>query len=152
MQLKGRLGSVGVLLALVLLGVQYFATPSNREDAGAAPSARAANGWDYLRDAHERKRSKVWMEVSARVVKTLADDNEGSRHQRFLVSGDNGPRVLVAHNIDLAERVPVREGDVVQIRGRYEWNEKGGVLHWTHHDPRGNIQGGWIVHEGTKYH
>ena len=35
------------------------------------------------------------------------DDNEGSRHQKFLVKIDNYPNitVLIAHNIDLAPRI-----------------------------------------------
>jgi hypothetical protein len=55
------------------------------------------------------------------------------------------------HNIDLAARVPVAEADRVDFRGRYERNEKGGVVHWTHHDPRGQHSGGWIRHQGELY-
>ena len=41
------------------------------------------------------------------VIKVLKDDNEGSRHQKFLVKIDNYPNitVLIAHNIDLAPRI-----------------------------------------------
>jgi hypothetical protein len=91
------------------------------------------------------------MTVSVRVVKTLPDDNEGSRHQRFLVKGRDGKTVLVAHNIDLAKAVPLQRNDALEIRGRYEWNEKGGVLHWTHSDPSGRREGGWIRHRDIQY-
>ncbi len=91
------------------------------------------------------------MTVSVRVVKILSDDNVGSRHQRFLVEGNDGNTVLIAHNIDLAESVPIERLDLLEIRGRYEWNDKGGVLHWTHRDPAGRHGGGWIRHRGTKY-
>lgn len=91
------------------------------------------------------------MTVLVRVIKTLPDDNDGSRHQRFLVEGRDGNTVLVAHNIDLAEKVPLQSNDALEIRGRYEWNEKGGVLHWTHGDPSGRKQGGWIRHRGKEY-
>jgi hypothetical protein len=58
---------------------------------------------------------------------------------------------MVAHNIDLARRIPARAGDTLSLRGRYEWNERGGVIHWTHHDPQGREQGGWIRSDGILY-
>lgn len=105
-----------------------------------------------LVDAVREQRSKVWIkELPFKVVKLLKDDNKGSRHQRFLVTADSLPTLLVAHNIDLAERVPLAAGDIVLVKGRYEWNNKGGVLHWTHHDPKNNIQGGWLRFKGKLY-
>ncbi len=74
----------------------------------------------------------------------LTDDNDGSRHQRFVVQIKNRNTLLIAHNIDLAERVPVGIGDRIRFRGLYEWNELGGLVHWTHHDPHGIEDGGWI--------
>ena len=91
-------------------------------------------------------------DITFKVVKRLPDDTYGSRHQRFLVvHNELEESVLISHNIDLAEPVPLMEGDLVRLSGRYEWNEKGGVIHWTHHDPRGNQRGGWIEHEGKRY-
>lgn len=74
----------------------------------------------------------------------LADDNDGSRHQRFVLQLKDRSTLLIAHNIDLAERVPVGMGDRIKFRGMYEWNELGGLVHWTHHDPLGVEDGGWI--------
>ena len=90
--------------------------------------------------------------IDAEIVKSLRDDNDGSRHQRFLIRTMSGQRLLVAHNIDLAERVKnLVPGDPIRIRGQFEWNEKGGVLHWTHHDPRGNHDDGWIEYLGRRH-
>lgn len=87
-----------------------------------------------------------------RVTRILADDNEGSRHQRFILTLATGNTLLVAHNIDLAPRINnLRAGDTVAFYGEYIWNDKGGILHWTHHDPRGSHPGGWLKHNNELY-
>ena len=40
---------------------------------------------------------------------------------------------------------------MIEFYGEYEWNEKGGVVHWTHRDPRGNHESGWLKHKGSTY-
>ena len=81
----------------------------------------------------------------------LTDDNDGSRHQRFIVQLGNRDTLLIAHNIDLAKRVPLGMGDRIKFRGMYEWNELGGLVHWTHHDPHGVEDGGWISYRRKSY-
>ena len=89
---------------------------------------------------------------SGRVIKVLPDDRDGSRHQRFILDVGQGKTLLVAHNIDLAERLKgIREGDVVEYLGEYEYNNRGGVLHWTHHDPAGRHMNGWLKHANQTY-
>jgi Protein of unknown function (DUF3465) len=86
------------------------------------------------------------------VVKVLSDDNKGSRHQKFILELSSGQTILVAHNIDLAPRISsISPGDTVAFNGEYEWNEKGGVVHWTHHDPDGRHEGGWLKSTGKTY-
>ncbi len=99
----------------------------------------------------EAQRSDTQVEVEAVVIKTLRDDNVGSRHQKFLLKLEDGHTVLISHNIDLAPRVPLQEGDTVEVYGEYEWNAKGGVIHWTHKDPANRHAHGYILHEGEKY-
>ncbi len=81
----------------------------------------------------------------------MADDNEESRHQRFVIQLPGRQTLLIAHNVDLARRVPVGMGDRVRFRGLYEWNDLGGLVHWTHHDPQGIEAGGWIRHGRIDY-
>jgi hypothetical protein len=89
---------------------------------------------------------------SGTVSRILSDDNQGSRHQRFIVSLASGHTVLIAHNIDLAQRInSLREGDPITFSGVYEWNDKGGVVHWTHHDPAGRHAAGYLQHGGIIY-
>ena len=91
-------------------------------------------------------------ESEGTVTRVLPDDTKGSRHQRFLVRLSTGRTVLIAHNIDLAPRVQgVSEGDTVSFSGEFEDNDKGGVVHWTHHDPSGRHVAGWIRHRGQVY-
>ncbi len=75
----------------------------------------------------------------------LKDDNDGSRHQKFIVELPNTMTVLVAHNIDLAPRIErLQKGDTVGFNGEYEYSEKGGVIHWTHHYPQQRHEGGCV--------
>ena len=127
-------------------------TPAPAPEATASPAAaRIASDDDAIERAFRERRSDLWVTVAGRVVKTLPDDNEGSRHQRFILKLASGRTLLVAHNIDLADRVPLREGERVALHGEYEWNDRGGVMHWTHHDPGGRRDGGWIEHQGRRY-
>lgn len=100
---------------------------------------------DDAQTLFRQHQSHVWVEVSGRVARLLPDDNQGARHQRFVVRTESGVTLLVAHNIDLAQRAPVRVGDTVTLRGEYIWNRQGGILHWTHRDPKQRHPGGWIV-------
>lgn len=105
-----------------------------------------------IKEAYKKKLDDVFVEDHGEVIKLLKDDNHGSRHQRFIIKTSNGKTVLVAHNIDLAERInAIRVGDTITFRGEYVFNQKGGILHWTHHDPDGSSVGGWIEHEGKTY-
>lgn len=107
---------------------------------------------DPLQHAFDNRLSDLQVEGSGTVSRVLSDDNTGSRHQRFILRMPSGLSVLVAHNIDLADRIPsLQVGDVVDFFGEYEWNEKGGVIHWTHHDPAGRHADGWLRHAGRTY-
>ena len=101
--------------------------------------------------AHESRMSNVIVETKGRVKLVFPDDNQGARHQQLLVELDEGFTVKIAHNIDLAARVPAVVGETVEVRGVYEFNDKGGVVHWTHRDPDGKHPGGWIRHRGRVY-
>ncbi len=93
----------------------------------------------------------TWIEAAGVVRRLLPDDNDGARHQRFVLDLRNGQTVLMAHNLDLAERIPLGLGDRVRFRGVYEWNDLGGLVHWTHHDPLGLEEGGWVRYRRREY-
>ncbi len=128
-----------------------------RNDPSAPPSATtdvtsAAHDDTSIARAFEYRRSNIQVEGQGTVTRILPDDADGSRHQRFILRLDSGQSLLIAHNIDLAPRIDdLGQGDRVAFHGEYEWNEKGGVIHWTHHDPDGSHQDGWIRHDGRIY-
>ena len=96
--------------------------------------------------------SDVQVQDEGKVIRVLADDLDGSRHQRFIVQLASGQTLLITHNIDVAPRIAgLRVGDNVGFNGEYVWNEKGGVIHWTHHDPQGRHVTGWVMHKGKRY-
>jgi len=152
---KLKFGKIGLLL-LVAGGVWFFLqNPNLSKQIPGLGSPQVEDsvpaGQSEIRPLYDAQRSGVMVSTVGNVTRILKDDNEGSRHQRFLIKIPDGLTLLVAHNIDLAPRVPLNEGDEVSIYGQYEWNNKGGVLHWTHHDPNKSHPEGWIRHQGKKY-
>ena len=119
-------------------------TPSTAP-APAGSMAPASGASRYLRPGEP-------VEASGVVERVLPDDNSGSRHQRFIVRLASGQTLLIAHNIDIAPRVAdLARNDTVSFSGIYETNDKGGMVHWTHHDPSGRHPAGWIEHNGHRY-
>ncbi|NRB63493.1 MAG: DUF3465 domain-containing protein [Saprospiraceae bacterium] len=103
-------------------------------------------------DAYDNHKSDVQVQGVGTVVRILNDDNKGSRHQKFILKLSSGQTILIAHNIDIAPRInSISNGDQVKFYGEYEWNKKGGVVHWTHKDPNGYHVGGWLKHKGKTY-
>jgi hypothetical protein len=144
---------------LILIGLVFAALYFGAREAGFVPrdqvastSAIAYGAHSALATAYQNQQSNVQVQGSGRVTKVLADDNDGSRHQRFLVRLASGQTLLIAHNIDLASRVAsIEEDDSVEFYGEYEWNPKGGVVHWTHRDPERRHVDGWIKLNGRTY-
>ena len=82
----------------------------------------------------------------------MSDDRDGSPHQRFIIVTNSGQSLLVAHNLDLAPRLKgLSAGDEVTVYGEYEWNPQGGVMHWTHDDPQGSHETGYVEWRGRRY-
>ena len=133
---------------------QHSNTSSDDEKTqhGTSNSSQNRHGLEVIRQSFDRKISNVQVQSEGRVKAILRDDNEGSRHQKFILSLNNGLTILVAHNIDLSPRIEnLKKGDVVEFFGEYEYSPQGGVMHWTHHDPRGHHTDGWLKHQGKTY-
>ena len=155
------IGAVIVLLIAVYFGIDLeenqlqTSTPSvviEPSTQTSKPQNQVLDGTAKIAQAFQNRKSNIQVQSKGRVVAVLKDDNDGSRHQKFIVELPNTMTVLVAHNIDLAPRIErLQKGDTVGFNGEYEYSEKGGVIHWTHHDPQQRHEGGWLKHQGKTY-
>jgi hypothetical protein len=120
--------------------------------SGASSSSATLVDGDTIGRAFATRTSDIQVEGEGTVLRLLPDDLNGSRHQRFILQLASGQTLLITHNIDIAPRIDGLEvGDSVRFNGEYVWNAKGGVIHWTHHDPRGRHVAGWVIHYGRTY-
>jgi hypothetical protein len=86
------------------------------------------------------------------VVGVLPDETDPSGpHERFILQLQPGFTLLIVDNLAIAPRAPVLVGDAVTVHGEYIWNSEGGLVHFTHHDPQGTHEGGWIRVGGQVY-
>jgi hypothetical protein len=138
--------AVALMYGLGLVQEQGTSIPENPS------SSQDSTGLIEAAFNNQRSDVQVQGQGQGRVVRILSDDNDGSRHQRFILELDSGQALLIAHNIDLAPRInDLGKGDTVAFNGEYEWNSKGGVIHWTHNDPNHHHIDGWLKHRGRTY-
>lgn len=141
------------LLIIVGLAVSCYIGLKHNQGiplSGERPANTTTSDDVALTRAYESGASGVQVQGQGRVMKILSDDNNGSRHQRFILKLQSGQTLLVAHNIDIAPRIDsLQVGDEVLFDGEYEWNNQGGVIHWTHRDPNGRHISGWLQHNGN---
>lgn len=149
---------LGILLTLSIAGSFFFFNHYGQNDSHPATVAnplddrRIQDSDTILQKAFDARASNLQVEGSGKVVSLLPDDTDGRRHQKFIIRLKSGQTLMMAHNIELSTRIDdIREGDQIEFFGEYEWNEKGGVIHWTHHDPERRHIAGWLKHNGRLY-
>jgi len=74
-------------------------------------------------------------------------------HEGFLLKLSRQCDLLlrVETNVDITGPVPLQTGEVVTVKGQFEDDPSGGVIHWTHHDPRGRHVTGYVDAGGKLY-
>jgi hypothetical protein len=141
-----------ILISAVVLAAVYFGFAQNKSVPIHNLVETSHDSDQIIESAFKNRNHHFQVEGQGIVIEILRDDLAGTRHQRFIVRLSSGQTLLIAHNIDLAPRIiSLRKGDKVFFYGEYEWNSKGGTIHWTHHDPAGRHIAGWIKHNGIKY-
>ena len=144
---------VMVFLIAVYLGLD-FKQKQNTTNGSALPDSThlVIDDQQKIMQAYQQQRSNIQVQAQGTIKTILPDDNQGSRHQKMILKLENGLTVLIAHNIDLAPKIErLKKGDKVEFYGEYEYNQKGGVIHWTHHDPQGKHIDGWLKYQGRMY-
>lgn len=75
-------------------------------------------------------------------------DSRSGEHEGFIVRM-NERSIKVETNVGITGPIPLHRGDAVTLQGQYECDD--GVIHWTHHDPRGRHMSGYIEIHGYRY-
>ncbi|MCI5132488.1 MAG: DUF3465 domain-containing protein [Candidatus Electrothrix sp. EH2] len=105
-----------------------------------------------LQEAFDNQQSNIQVQGEGTVIRLLSDDLVAPCHQKFIIRISPKQTLLIAHNIDIANRVPdLQLNSTIAFYGEYEWNAEGGLIHWTHHDPDGDHLDGWLKYAGKTY-
>ena len=132
---------------LIAVGVGWWINPDLPAYLGLVK-----NDFKEITRAWNQHESNLIVEFEGSVIRVLPDlEDVGSKFQQFRVELENGHTVQVSHDLNVASAVPVVAGSKVRIKGEYDWSERGGLVHWTHGDPTGTREGGWIEHAGRVY-
>jgi len=116
--------------------------------AGCAPGAGGdPNGAVY--DAWRAQRSNVEVTAAGSVAGILGlRRGPSGLHEGFLLhlsgAAGHGLTVRVEDNVDITGEIPLAQGAQVEVRGEYVYDSRGGLIHYTHHDPRGRHPAGYV--------
>ncbi len=123
--------------------------------AGCAPAGGdAGNGQVY--EAWRDGRSRIEVTATGSVARILGTRvGPSGSHEGFLLhlsgSAGHGLTVRIEDNVDLTGPIPLRQGEPVEVRGEYIYDERGGLIHYTHLDPRGRHDAGYVRALGRVY-
>ncbi|MGI8827836.1 MAG: DUF3465 domain-containing protein [Chloroflexota bacterium] len=148
---RARILLYATFCGILFLGLVLVARREGHTTIGVKDAQRAGQvGCAQVTAADLHRTSSHWVTLRAIVYGLLADSQGRYEHQRFLLRCPSGLTVLVVNDVSIGQRVPVRLGDVVTVRGIYVWNGLGGLVHFTHHS-LGAPQGGWILDHSHVY-
>ena len=159
--MKTRINNL-ILVVIILLLAAYLSfdfkekqntrITSSTTQTSVSDTNISVDDQNKIMQAYQQQRSNIQVQAQGTIKTILPDDNQGSRHQKMILQLENGLTVLIAHNIDLAPKIEgLKKGDKVEFYGEYEYNQKGGVIHWAHHDPQGKHIDGWLKYQGRMY-
>lgn len=136
-------------MALILSGIAVVLLLCWRQFAPGV-LVEVLEGDSEIEKAFTERRSGIIVEVEGPVLRDLLGKPQDMQ-QRFVIGLRNGHRLVVSHDLEFADEVPVARGDTVRVRGEYTWSEHGGTVSRTHRDPGFGVRHGWIEHQGERY-
>lgn len=123
--------------------------------AGCAAQAPGADGNGAVYAAWSEHRSHLEVTAAGSVSRVLGiRAGRSGSHEGFLLhlsGAGRGLTVRVEDNVDLTGPVPLAPGEAVSVRGEYLYDPRGGLIHWTHRDPRGRHADGYVEAGGKRY-
>jgi len=105
--------------------------------------------------AYSATRSHVEVVADGTITRILGvQAGRVSPHEGFLLRLASGCALIVRveANTDFTGPIPLTAGEHVLVKGEYEYYPLGGVVHWTHRDPRGRHENGYISAAGRLYY
>ena len=78
---------------------------------------------------------------------------ESGPHEGFLLRLRSGCRATlrIETNIAFTGPIPLRVGEQIVVKGEYDHDPDGDVIHFTHRELRGRHPGGYVEIDGTYY-
>ena len=124
--------------------------------AGCMPGPTGGNDNGAVYAAWAGHQSHLELVAEGTVARNLGTRRGPSGlHEGFLVhlrgGAGHGLTIRVEDNADITGPIPIGEGADVRIRGEYIYDPRGGLIHWTHHDPRLRHEPGFVEINGRKY-
>lgn len=133
----------------VLAAIFILAGCASAGGGAADDNAAVYSAWS----AH---RSHLELTATGSVARDLGTRRGPSgNHEGFLVhlsgAGGHGLTIRVEANVDITGPIPIAEGAPVRVRGEYIYDPRGGLVHWTHRDPRMRHEAGFVEIGGHTY-
>jgi len=131
-----------------------IALGSCARSAGDGSGDRIHNAVAY--EAWRSGRSHVAVTLGGSIVRVLGTRmGRSGAHAGFLLhlagAEGRGLTVRVEDNVALTGPIPLHEGAFAEVRGEYLFDPRGGIVHYTHHDPRGQHPAGYVLVDGKFY-
>lgn len=115
------------------------------------PSYTFEPGNHIAEKAYYEQRTGMMVEVTGKVIRILGYNKPDSDFQWFEMKTPNGQHILIGHNNDSSDSIPLFVQDEVTVRGEYEWTERGGTIRSTQRDSSLQRRHGWIAHKDKRY-
>jgi len=124
--------------------------------AGCAGASGGTDPNGAVYAAWSEHRSHIEVTATGSVAHILGTRSGPSgEHEGFLLhlrgAAGRGLTVRVEDNVDLTGPIPLHEGSDVEVRGEYIYDPRGGLIHYTHRDPRLRHSAGYVRVEGKIY-